>query len=58
MNPYDVCPYTGCPDCGAPEERLTLCVVCSFDSVCPTHGCTTPDCDHCGTSYKINKEAK
>src|SRR5436853_4238145 len=45
MNPYDDCPPTDCPYCHAPEQDLTECGTCKFDCVCPSHGCTNPDCE-------------
>ena len=46
MNPYEICPSTDCPICHAPEETLTACGKCGYDSVCLAHGCTNPACDN------------
>lgn len=43
-SPYEFCPDCSCPYCGSPEETLTKCSKCEYDSVCPTHGCTNTGC--------------
>jgi hypothetical protein len=44
-NPWDECPCTDCPTCGADEMTLKPCPKCNYDAICQTCGyCTNPDC--------------